>query len=362
MTLGSIPLAAITAQLLTTQAVAQAIPVAALKPANATSAEEFVNVYGVRELRDGRILATQSGPDSKLVVLDFDGGTSEPIGRKGRGPGEFEYAGHLYALGGDTTMLDAGSKRWLLLHGARIVATSKPDDPVALAVPMLRGADSIGHLLASNFGAWTDDSSDYVSVSRRSAAVAPAARVSLSPEPGYPPKPTQRGNRIVYGRHPWRGVEGAHLFGDGWLAVARMHPYRVDWRSPDGRWTRGAPLPVTLPKVDDREKRAFMAAASRQSGRPVQPPSVHAAWPKNVPPILYPSDLIGTADGRLVVPRNPTADHPGPRYDIIDRRGRLERQVTLKENQRLVAVGAKSAYVAETDVDGIVRLSRHPWP
>jgi len=29
---------------------------------------------------------------------------------------------------------------------------------------------------------------------------------------------------------------------DGWVAIARVSPYRVEFRSPDGGWTGGAPL------------------------------------------------------------------------------------------------------------------------
>src|SRR5207244_2243808 len=31
------------------------------------------------------------------------------------------------------------------------------------------------------------------------------------------------------------------LFADGSLAIARLDPYRVDWRSPNGKWTFGPP-------------------------------------------------------------------------------------------------------------------------
>lgn len=34
----------------------------------------------------------------------------------------------------------------------------------------------------------------------------------------------------------WPSAELAHLFPDGALAVARLDPFRVDWRLPDGRW------------------------------------------------------------------------------------------------------------------------------
>jgi hypothetical protein len=36
--------------------------------------------------------------------------------------------------------------------------------------------------------------------------------------------------------------------------------------------------------------------------------------------------------------------------------------VTDAGEKRLVAIGARGAYVVSTDEDGIQRLQRHPWP
>ena len=36
--------------------------------------------------------------------------------------------------------------------------------------------------------------------------------------------------------------------------------------------------------------------------------------------------------------------------------------LSMSPNERIVSLGAKSAYVAVTDDDGIQRLRRHPWP
>jgi hypothetical protein len=38
--------------------------------------------------------------------------------------------------------------------------------------------------------------------------------------------------------------ELAHLSNDGALAILRLEPLRVDWRTANGRWTLGKPLPV----------------------------------------------------------------------------------------------------------------------
>jgi hypothetical protein len=154
--------------------------------------------------------------------------------------------------------------------------------------------------------------------------------------------------------------EEAMLFPDGWLAVARLEPYRVDWRAPNGRWVRGSALPFTVVALNAREKEAYADRVERSSGtRPTM--TADTPWPATMPPFLS-RPLLDTPEGNLVVLRTQSADHPENRYDVVDRSGRLVRGMTLPGNQRLVGVGWRGAYVAETDDDGIQRLRRHPWP
>lgn len=340
---------------------AQSVPVGALKPANTKLAEEFTNIYGMRELRDGRVLISESG----LLVVDFAKGTIDSIGRRGKGPGEFDFAAGLYAIGGDSTLMDAGQKKWLLLDGARIVATSKPDDPAALATWLVHGADRLGFVLTSSPGTWRDDSTSRALVSRSTGTLTLVAKLSASMEPGYPPKPTPKGGGVAYYQGAWKTSESDLLFPDGWLAVARLSPYRVDWRAPDGHWILGKPLPVILVKVDEREKRGYMERLAAERGAAVQPTTTYATWPKNIPPFSArgrTNGLVAAPDGKLLVPSTQTVDHPETRYDVIDRNGRLERQLILKANERILGSGARSVYVIVVDDDGIQRVQRHPWP
>ncbi|MEO7521370.1 MAG: hypothetical protein ABIW79_06090 [Gemmatimonas sp.] len=99
MKLGA-PRAAMALAVTAAAAIAQPVPASRLGHVSGTSSEEFSGIYGMRELSDGRLLVTESGPFSRLVVLDFAKGSAQSIGRKGNGPGEFQIAGSLYALGG----------------------------------------------------------------------------------------------------------------------------------------------------------------------------------------------------------------------------------------------------------------------
>jgi hypothetical protein len=162
-------------------------------------------------------------------------------------------------------------------------------------------------------------------------------------------------------REPFPSSEQVRLFSDGWIAIARLDPYLVEWRSPDGRVVRGSPLPYGRVKVDDAEKRAYMAAIAAANSKTPEPPDSRNDWPATIPP--FPEDaLLAAPNGSLFIARSKTAAAPTLRYDVIDRRGVLTGQLTLPANERLVAFGAKSAYVVVTDDDGIQRVRRHPYP
>ena len=345
---------------------AQTISVVRLKPSNAALSEEFSYLprLPVRELRDGRVLIPEGlSAAPRLLVADFTANTVTPISRQGQGPGEFDIAGNLYGLPDDSTLMQAGMSRWLVLRGSTILLTSRPSDfAMRQAMGLLRGVDHAGSILSFNPRIRGDDSSTLVLVSRRSGKVTSVARLGVVSEPGYPPPLMRRGDTVFALRIPWWVFEDAHLFPDGWLAVARLQPYRVDWRSPAGKWILGAAIPGPRVKVDDREKQGYMERLANQRGTPVRPPSTLEAWPEFVPPFETSALLLGTPNGDLLVPRVPTVDHPETQYDVIDRTGRRDRQVVLARNERIVGFGLRSVYVAVTDDVGLQRIQRHAWP
>jgi len=334
-----------------------------LAPPNARLAEDLVEVHTGRELADGRLLIGEGTLGSRrLLVVDFQRGTAQQIGSRGHGPGEYQIVSSLFPLASDSTLLLAEMGRWLVLSGTRIVRTVNGNDPAMRLAMTPSGADSIGNLLSSERRALAPDSSGRIFVSRKTGIATPAARLRSSTEAGYPPPATRRaGGRVDFSNGPWESYELAQLFPDGWLAVARVQPYRVDWRTPEGRWILGKPLPSPTVRVTRREKAAYMQRSAERTGNAVRSPTVHSKWPTEIPPFL-PGSLIGSSDGRLLVLRTPTADRPEVRYDLIDRQGRLERQLLLDRNQRIVAFGKTSVYVVVTDDVDLERIQRHSWP
>jgi len=346
---------------------------ASLKPATATLPEPFSFVVAVRELSDGRVLIGDR-IEVRVVVANFATGTVRQVGRRGQGPEEFSAVRYLHPLAGDTTLLvDRTARRWHLLHADQIVRPIPPDHPAFLATNgLVYGADARGALLAHadvpfermNPAATRLDSTILLRVAFATGVTDTMARHA------------PHNARIEIGGTPDRrsigiysqfldAAEDALLFADGWLAIARLNPYRVDWRSPDGSWTRGAPLPFQAIRVTDREKDVYLYRREVATGRTIVA-RPETRWPATIPPFegspIQDTPLLALPDGRLLIARTPSADHPETRYDVVDRRGRLVMQLTMLESERIVGAGRRGLYVAALSDDGLERVRRHPLP
>ncbi len=348
-----------------------------LKPASGTHPEEFSSVSSIRELADGRVIATD-GREQRLLVLDFASGAAREIGRKGKGPGEYSMVAQLRALGSDSSLLgDFMNRRWLLLHRDSIVVTVPPDDrAVALTEALSSGADDRGNVMRefsperANGTTVTDDrdSNAVVLVSRRTAKADTIAWIRnverrIEMQRGPEGRITSMSTMTA---GPLRTGEQALLFADGWLAVARLEPFRIDWRSPQGAWTLGASLPVARIRVDRREIAAYdarqAASAAAAGPRPPGAPTFDPGrdFPDFVPPLVL-GGLIAGPQGLLIIRRPKSADFPDWHYLVVDRRGRLLGQIDLPATEQIVGSGPRTLYVTVRDEDDILRLRRHPW-
>ncbi len=344
------------AVLLTTAVAAQQAGVS-LRPANARLTAEFSDLTAIRELRDGRVLLFDR-KEERLAVADFTTGSVSSIGRTGQGPGEFQSIATLLPLGGDSTLAADFARRWLILAGDKVVATLPPDTPAIMAVSLWPlGADRQGRVLSRGFprGGGLTDSTLALLVERATGRTDTIARlrngIRRAPVSTVTDPALGRGVRI--GRIPLNVGEAPLLLADGWTAVVRLEPYRVDWRSPDGRWTSGAPIPVRAIRMNNDERKAY---ADRN------PWSRNATdWPELLPPFDSPTSLFATADGWLVIKRLSSSSEPETRYDLVDKTGIRRSQLVLPPNEHILGFGVASVYVIETDSDGIQRLRRHPY-
>jgi len=349
-----------------------------LQPQDARLETAFTAITSIRELSDGRVLVTDPR-DLQLVVADFRSGDVRQISRRGGGPGEYGMAAPVQPIGGDSSlMVDFMQRRWLLLHADRMVATVSQDDAVVRATRGFAfGTDRLGHVLTVGYTDPPDgqlvttlrDSSLLLLVHRGSGRTdtltrileRPTARTVTRNAKGEVTASSARALRLRVG-------EQYKLHEDGSLAIIRINPFRVDWRSPEGRWTLGAALPVPVIRMNNREKQASLARTARSmaanpSSTPLPPQLVTPDddWPDVMPPYVM-GETIFSPEGHVIFRRQPSADQPGIAYHVVDRRGRLVGMIELKDNERLFASGARSIYVVETDADDLKYIRRHPWP
>lgn len=317
-------------------------------------AEEFSDLVTMRELLDGRLLLSDR-KEERLVVADFARNAVRDIARQGSGPREIEmFVAKLLPLGNDIT-LAAELNRWSVVLVDSVASTLRPDSPARLAVPLLPLGYGNGYLLA-NIGQGWRDSSKLGLVRQTTGALETIATLYSGPGPRSTVRTVQSpdGPQLLMGRVPLQVWDQPALFRDGWVAIARVNPYRVDWRSPNGQWTRGAPLPFTRVRMTEREQAAY--------GERFRWSRNMTAWPEFMPPFDDAAQVFPAPEGLLVVRRAATADRPETRYDVVDRTGALRGELVLPRNQHILGFGARSVYVVDVDDDGIQRVNRHAWP
>lgn len=363
---------------------AQGPKVVTLRPPTAASPEEFITVGSVRELADGRLLVNDPR-DGRIVAMDLTTGVVQQLGRRGAGPGEYQGALPLRAIGGDSTIMVDLSLRWLVFHGAKIVATLSSDVVRRKGMSgLVQGADTLGHIWSVESPTTVDrdhprsgsrafslsDSNLVVRANRKTGAIDTVTRLGgIVMRREITTDSLGRLRSAVFVRPPLAVPEQAVLFRDGWFAVARNNPYRIDWISPVGGVVTGAPIQRLPIRMTQREQTAYLDRLRSQATGPIprdakrtgaDVDALRDQFPKYLPPFTNDA-LVAADDGHLLVLHAVSADYPRPRYDVIDRRGRLVAVLEISQGERIVSVTNAFAYVAWKDRDDIVRLRRHPW-
>lgn len=359
-----------------TQAVAQPVRRVILPPANAKLSAEFVGITSLREIADGRVIVTD-GRDQVLYLADFRGNTVVILGGKGKGPGEYSQVGFIRETTGDSSILgDMLNRRWLLFDGARIVATIPPDHPAIKATQsLIAGTDRFGHVLINKHAPERNgstvvtrkDSFSLVLVDRATGRSDTVARLRELPREKHIEMDSDGRIHRSYSTstEPNPRAEEALLASDGWIAVLRLEPLRIDWRTPTGEWVKGAPLPLKPDVVTARERKAIEqrhAANNAELKRNGMPPLPPPEIPQSLTVFATFRHMNITSDGRLAVKRTSTVAAPENRWVIINRKGTIDGEFVIGAKEDIAGFGPKTIYISSKDDDDIQTLRRHPWP
>jgi hypothetical protein len=146
-------------------------------------------------------------------------------------------------------------------------------------------------------------------------------------------------------RRVFSGVDRWGVLPDGSLWVARVYHNRVDWRSPEGKWTRGESLPDRVLEVTRYDRELFL--------RRFPPELRNTAQELPFAPLKPPFEAgLTSATGHVWLEKSRAPVDSTRRYHVVDRRGRLVQEIRLRGQGRILALGTDTALVAEPSSDG----------
>ena len=366
---------------------AQQAPTIPLGRAEATYAEPFTLIGGLRELPGGKVIIVD--PRDKVVQLvDMGSGNATKIGREGSGPGEYQFPRSLLAMpNNETFIVDPMQTRMLRIDatGKVLETVSYPDNmgPGMQAI----GADAQGRIYwegsaigggggALTFGPGSEggmqsrDSVPVIRWDRRTNKLDTLVMVK-GPQMKVNVSGGQNSRSVMIRQQPFTSRDGWGVAPDGRVAVARSAPYRVDMVSAGGRRLMGTPVGVSALPLTSADKQEFLKAQKAApkmtrtiGGGGAAPPSMpdptedDYEWPATKPFFDAASVRVSSA-GELWSLRSRPAGDEIPVYDVFGVDGRLVRRVTFPAKTRLVGFGEGTIYVARSDEDDLQYLERY---
>lgn len=336
--------------------------------------ESFSRVSSIRELPDGRVLILDAR-ERRIVLADLERDEVHQVGRSGDGPGEYRQPMQLLAYRRDSTLvIDQASRRWFLIADGRIARTlTYASAPHLVRLrPPLRGVADDGRVLLMlplpstipSIGG-TIENTDVVALAATSLhapRVDTLERLRGRYRGSLDLRRNIGGQDYVFANESVLGVEEqGRLFPDGWIAVVRVDPYRVEWLSPDARRTIGSTIPYERVRVTDREKRHAIRTRLRVPPPDIFSPEDFPAWPEWIPPIPN-GALLPMPDGRLAIERRVTTASTRRSYDVVDRHGVRVGQFSVDLRSFVAEIGTRGVYVVSIDEDGVHTIARHPTP
>ena len=294
----------------------------------------------LQELNDGKVLISQAEGD-QVILADFFKGTAEVQ--------KAFPSGQLIALPADSTIIKrtTGWHFFSNLRGVGMLSPERTSRIFAADTETIHAADNSGRLLIESRPR-SGDSIVVSFVDRTTGSRLPIARL-------WRGLPTPQG---VF-RPVCKQTERFALAPDGWIAILRASPYRVDWRRPTGEWIRGNEIKSSTHPMTAEDRAEYLEWRNRE--RPALPRDSVRTWPETT--CAWVSGFVpqATPDGSVLVYRVPTSKIHSTMYDVINREGVLIRQLQLPSNEAIVAFGKASVYTVRTTSDG-QRFFRYPWP
>lgn len=340
-------------------------------------ADQFSQVRGVRELRNGKVILVDR-LDRGILAADFATGTVQKIGKEGRGPLEYSLVSGLIPMAGDSTLaFDEGNGRFVLLTPDLRIART-----FTLILPRLgqpvgaRGVDRGGRYYL-RIPAWMFQgarTNDTLPIVRYDVARGQVDTIAFAKGSTARPAVEHRVMGVPY--VIFAAEDGWAVAPDGRVAVVRSGDYHVEWYVPGRPVVRGPAVPFTARRVTGADRFAYIkefVANSPTSGRGANGGGLSAGptmsdaelqvitdagdFAEVHPPFTDRAPIIA-ADGTLWVQRSVPRGTPES-WDLFDGAGKLTTRVSLPDGRRLAGLGAGTVYAVATDEDGLERVERY---
>ena len=345
----------------------------------AGAADDFSRVFHVRLFADGRVVLYDD-PTGAVKIFGTDGAPIASYGRKGEGPGEFQYVSAVVLLAGDTIAIhDPGSSRVTLMHPDTGAVRSFAVPPMGMFVSyalLTRGASGwffapTGYAVNGPPELATNGVRPQVAIVQVDEVAGVAGRTDtvgttlglelirhrmemmgqsreMSAAAHFSPQAMlsadAEGNLWVADNAGW----DLRMLGDRGVVGARVRVNRA------GRATTPAILDSltavqrrlisSSPQATPEMVEAFLAAERAKPMVDSLPPfaAVHAT----AGDLVWLSEYLAPGDLRAY-------------FTAIDRRGRIVGRLALPAGSRAMAFGTDRVLLRTEDGDGVVRFAVH---
>jgi hypothetical protein len=328
----------------------------------------FGNLSNVIELRDGRVVFADT--KNKLFLRgDLKSGKVDTIGSrvdslsKSGSIGEYRFPGWTAHLAGDTVALvDFSAIRTTLWSEAGRPLGVLPIKEVAGKTPVLL-YDTVGHGYKIDYQAVVGGGEpgrilrpDSIPVLRLTVKGGAVDTVALLAGPEY--GDATFGEQVQQAAKVFAPNDFFGVLPDGTAWIARGRENRVDWRSPDGRWTRGQTHAYSRIPVTQADKDRVLAQVREHGKQFGMPQDLRIVYPfaDTKPPFDF---ALGRPNGEVWLQRPQSREGAALIYDVFNRKGVWEREVAFPEGSALAGFGRSgSVYGSVKNKDGTRTVGR----
>jgi hypothetical protein len=345
--------------------------------------EPFTQISGIRELPGNKAVVADRG-EQKLMMVNFATGAVASIGRKGGGPGEYQFPASVFPGPGTETWVGdplAGKIHVVSPDGKIPTALLPPSSENGIGLTMPRGVDASARLYFQGMprpdaGGGAMDSLQILRWDPKAKRVDTLGKV-YSGMTVNTSGSSGNNMRVMISMKPWTAAPLWAALPDGRVAVVQPSPYRVDVIGANKMVTRGPAQAYTPIKVTAAERAAYREAQKSSSGMAITrsvggpggggtsisntraPSSAQelpdSDFPATMPPFSGQSSVQVSPEGEIWVLRTRPASDKAPKYDIFNSAGQLTGKATLKPNSTVVGFGAGVVYVSRQDPEDDLR-------